>query len=100
VSERKHRTEVYVLRPREYEMAGCACGNEDPDWSEWWGHLWCPKCQIDFIPAHGGVFDGPIPINTAHMMGLCFATVNIATGEITRCCESCNARYPAQIEAA
>lgn len=83
------RTEVYVLRPREYEMGPCVCGNPDPDWSEFQGHVWCPVCQIDFIPEENGVFGGPIPINAAHLMGLCFATINIETNAITPCCETC-----------
>ena len=83
------RTELYVLRPAQYEISGCECGNEDPDWSEFKGHLWCQKCQKDFKPKQSGVFDGPIPINMAHMLGLCFATVNIESGELTKCCETC-----------
>jgi hypothetical protein len=79
------RTEVYVLRPCEYEMAPCDCGNSDPDWSEFQRHLWCSVCEKDFIPKHGGIFDGPIPINSAHLLGLCFATINIETQIVTPC---------------
>lgn len=78
----KRRRWVYVMRPNEYDVAGCPCGNVDPDWSEFAGHLWCQKCQKDFIPEHNGVFDGPIPINAAALMGLNFAQFNIKTGKV------------------
>jgi len=76
------RTHVYVMRPKEYEIAGCKCGNGDPDWSEFKGRLWCQVCQIDFIPEHNGIFDGPIPVNAMKMLGIPLDRYNIATGEI------------------
>lgn len=76
------RTWVYVQRPKKYEIAFHGCGHTDPDWSEYKGHLWCPVCQIDFVPAHGGVFDGPIPINAARLLGLCFDRFNLETQQI------------------
>lgn len=82
MSEIEKRTHIYVLQPREYEISGCPCGNEDPGWSEFKHHLWCEKCQKDFIPESNGVFDGPIPVNACHMMGLCFAEVNLAERRI------------------
>ena len=87
------RTEVYLLRPKEFEISGCpVCGNEDPDWSEFKSHLWCARCEKDFIPESSGVFDGPVPINTAHLMGMCFATIDIETGAISNCpADKCDA---------
>ena len=41
---------VYVMRPRDFEMACCPCSNIDPDWSEFKGHLWCHRCWRDFVP--------------------------------------------------
>lgn len=76
------RTYIYVSRPREYEIAGCDCGNEDPEWSEFTGHLWCARCQMDFIPAHGGIFDGPIPVNGMRLMGIDLRRYNLLTGMI------------------
>jgi len=78
------RTHVYVMRPREYEMSGCECGNEDPDWSEFNSHLWCPKCQIDFISKSAGIFDGPIPVNGMHLMGIDMRRYNIETGQVEK----------------
>jgi hypothetical protein len=82
VADLQKRTHVYVQRPKEYEIAGCECGNQDPDWSEFQGHLWCAECKKDFIPAHGGIFDGPIPVNAAAMLGIDLRRLNLETGEI------------------
>lgn len=76
------RTWVYVQRPATYEIAGCECGNEDPDWSEFKGHLWCAACEKDFAPVHGGVFDGPIPLHTSQMLGMRFDRFNLETQQI------------------
>ena len=78
------RTWCYPQRPSAYEIAPCACGNHDTEWSEYQKHLWCAKCEIDFIPVHNGVFDGPIPIQLAVQMGMSFDRVDIATGKIAR----------------
>ena len=78
------RTWVYVRPPREFEVAGCQCGNEDTQWSEFSGHCWCEKCQKDFVPAHNGIFDGLIPFEIATMMGICFDRIDLATGKLMR----------------
>lgn len=53
------------------------------------GVCWCAECRRDFIPEHGGVFDGPIPVKAAHLLGLCFSRINLKTGVIERerCCD-------------
>ncbi len=76
------RTWVYVQRPASYEIAGCTCGNNDPDWSEFKKHLWCQKCEKDFLPEHNGVFDGPIPVGVATLLGMSFDTFNLETQQI------------------
>jgi hypothetical protein len=82
--ELKKRTHVYVMRPIDYEISGCKCGNDDPDWSEYEHHLWCQKCLIDFIPERDGIFDGPIPVNAMRLLGIPVDRYNIATGEIEK----------------
>ena len=78
-----NREWVYAQRPREYEMSGCpTCGNEDPDWSEFQHRLWCPKCQVDFVPESSGLFDGPVPVNIAQMLGFDLRRIILATGEV------------------
>jgi hypothetical protein len=77
------RTHVYVQRPKQFEISGCQeCGNEDPDWSEYNGMLWCATCQKDFTPEHEGVFGGPIGVELCELLGIYFDRVNIATNEI------------------
>lgn len=78
------RTWVYVQRPCVYDVAGCTCGNEGPDWSEFKGHLWCAACAIDFKPSHSGVFDGPIGTQTAAMLGMSFDRFNLDTQQIEK----------------
>lgn len=68
----KYRTWTYTEPPSAFEISGCDCGNLNTQWSEFKDHLWCDKCNIDFTPKNWGVFDGPIPINCAKMLGLSF----------------------------
>lgn len=80
----KKRKWVYVQQPHEYEMAGCKCGNLETQWSEYEGHLWCDKCEIDFIPEHNGLFEGPIPVTTCEFLGVSFDRVNLDTMQVER----------------
>lgn len=66
------RTWVYTLSPDHFQMAPCKCGKTAHQWSEFKKHLWCDACEIDFIPEHNGIFDGPIPIHTCAMLGITF----------------------------
>ena len=73
----------YVQPPQTYEMAPCPiCGNYEVQWSEYQKHNWCPKCEIDFIPEHAGIFDGPIPVATCAMLGIYFDVFNMETNEV------------------
>ena len=76
------RTWAYLHPPKEFEVAPCECGNTNTQWSEFEGHCWCDQCQQDFVPVHKGVFDGPVQIKTAAMMGIRFDRVILATQEI------------------
>lgn len=76
------RTWAYLEPPKKFEIAPCSCGNEDTQWSEYEKHLWCDKCKIDFIPSAGGVFDGPIPMQVAKMLGFTFAKINLEDKKI------------------
>lgn len=80
--DRAKREWVYAMRPHEYGISGCNCGNTDPDWSEFKGHLWCAKCEKDFKPESDGIFGGPILVNSARLLGIDLRMVNIATGEV------------------
>lgn len=74
----------YVQQPAVYEIAPHDCGHNDAQWSEYDKHLWCPHCEVDFIPSDGGIFSGPIAIGLSTMLGVCFDRVNIATGKVDR----------------
>ena len=78
------RTWHYIQEPNVFEVAPCACGNAHTQWSEYARHLWCEKCQIDFVPSHAGIFDGPIPVNVAAMLGVRFDRMNLLTGNVER----------------
>ena len=83
MSELRKRTHVYCQMPQVYEVAGCP---NNPDhkftWSEFEHRLWCFDCEVDFIPSHWGIFDGPIPLNLTMMMGISFDRLNMETGEL------------------
>ncbi len=86
MSELVRRTHCYVMQPNLYEIDGCPNSTLELEhkvtWSEYEKHLWCFVCEQDFIPAHAGIFDGPIPMGLALTMGLSFDRVNIETGQI------------------
>lgn len=73
---------VYVMRPRDYQIAGCVCGNLDPDWSEYRHMLWCQKCKRDFKPAHDGIFDGPVGVGVSELMGIYFDRIDLKTMQL------------------
>jgi hypothetical protein len=73
------RTWCYIQQPKTFEMAPCECGNVETQWSEYKNHLWCAKCEKDFIPVHTGIFSGPVPIMVSRMLGLHFDRFNIVT---------------------
>jgi hypothetical protein len=82
--ELEKRTWVYVAEPDIFEIAGCPNVGHDHKvtWSEYKGHLWCPDCQIDFIPRHGGLFDGPVSPMACKLMGISLDRLIIGTGKI------------------
>jgi hypothetical protein len=83
-AEPPKRTWHYLSPPSRFEIAPCACGNHATQWSEFAKHLWCDSCNHDFVPEHNGVFDGPIPINAAIMLGMSFDRMNLETGCVER----------------
>ena len=76
---------VYCQQPQIYEVGPCLkCGGYNITWSEFVKHLWCYDCEIDFIPQHWGIFDGPIPLYAAQVMGISFDRIEIATKNIIK----------------
>ena len=77
----ERRAWVYRQRPDVYGIAGCNyCAGNDTDWSEFVGRIWCRRCKREYVPAHNGVFDGPIPIEVARLMGMSFDKVQLSSG--------------------
>lgn len=83
-ASKQKRTSVYVMQPSHFEIPGCACGNNEPEWSEYKEHLWCAKCKKDFVPEHWGVLDGPVGVQTSLLIGLNFDRFNLKTNRIER----------------
>lgn len=80
MSELPKRTWHYVQSPKIFEVSPCSCGNVDTEWSEYKDHLWCDKCQKDFVPEHHGLFDGPIMVKLCQLLGISFDRINLETG--------------------
>lgn len=77
----RYRENCLVQAPAVYEIAPCRfCGGHNTTWSEFKDYIWCFDCEIDYYPEHGGIFDGPIPVHLALMMGLSFDRIEISTG--------------------
>lgn len=83
-AELPKRTWHYLASPASFEMAPCPCGNHVTQWSEFAKHLWCDRCEQDFIPEHAGVFDGPIAVRAAMYLGMSFDRMNLETGCVER----------------
>ncbi len=79
----KKREWMYVQKPQEYSIACDICGGNNLEWSEFDKLIWCYDCEKD-TPGTGGIFDGPIPVQTCQMMGICFDKINIETKEIEK----------------
>jgi hypothetical protein len=78
------RTWCYRQSPAVFEVASCQCGNSKTMWSEFKDHIWCEKCEIDFIPSHYGILSGPIPVKTAELLGVRFDRIILETNKIER----------------
>ena len=75
---------AYILQPVAYGISGCKCGNNNCKWSEYSKHLWCEKCNIDFIPEFDGVFDGPILLHTCGLLGIVFDRYNVRSKRVVK----------------
>lgn len=76
MSSNKKRTWYYVMKPAAYSIRCDKCNGANIDWSEWEGMIWCYDCGID-TEGFPGIFDGPIPITVAGLLGLSFDRYNM-----------------------
>jgi len=78
----KKRKHIYCMHPNVYEIGECVkCDGRNITWSEYVDYMWCYDCNIDYIPEHFGMFDGPIPMGLSEIMGIKFDRVNLKTGK-------------------
>ena len=76
------RKYCYCQHPLAYEISLCPkCGGHNITWSEYENYIWCIDCQIDYIPEHFGIFDGPIPVELAEEFGTKFDRIELDTGK-------------------
>lgn len=79
------RTWYYLQKPGVYGYEPCnSCGNENLQWSEFKDHIWCDQCNIDFKPKYHGVFDGPIGMGAASLMGISFDRFDMVNERVER----------------
>jgi len=79
--ELNKRTWHYVQKPVEYGIECDICNGNNLNWSEYKGKIWCYDCKKD-TKGTGGVFNGPIPINTAQLLGISFDIYNMLKKEV------------------
>ena len=74
----KKRKWCYINHPGAYDIACNKCGGSNLHWSEWEHMIWCYDCEED-VPGTGGIFDGPIPMGIAGLMGFSFNRFYLAS---------------------
>lgn len=77
------RTWHYINSPASFDMHCDKCEGRNITWSEYAHKIWCYDCEVD-TEGFKGVFDGPIPVEGAWMLGLSFDIFNMETGKIER----------------
>lgn len=77
------RTWVYCQNPKDYQMSCDKCGGTNIEWSEFEGHIFCYDCKID-TPGNKGIFDGPIPIHAAKILGMSFDRIDLQTHKLLK----------------
>ena len=94
------RTYCYVQSPANYGIANCPqCDTPPQQYSEYHDRVWCEKCQIDYIPTHFGVFDGPIALEACELLGMSFDRIHIPTGNLERFVPSGETGWWPEVEA-
>lgn len=72
---------IYAQHPAIYSIACDKCGGVHIDWSEYEHQIWCYDCKID-TPGSPGIFDGPIPIGAAEILGVRFDRIYLKTDKL------------------
>lgn len=69
------------MEPTSYEVYCDICKGSNTNWSEYEGLIWCYDCEKD-TRGTGGIFDGPIPIESSELLGITFDKIEISTGKL------------------
>lgn len=73
----------YCQKPGVYEVYCDICAGSNTTWSEYEHMIWCYDCGID-TKGDGGIFDGPIPIELAQLMGMSFDRIRLVDNKILK----------------
>lgn len=73
----------YILHPANFDITCDKCGGTNITWSEYKEHIWCYNCKID-TKGNEGIFQCPIPIREAYLLGLNFDRFNLKTNQVER----------------
>lgn len=80
------RTHCYCQHPSKYDIFCPICGSSNITWSEFEKHIWCYDCEKDILLTRyfAGIFDGPIPMELSHCMGISFDRICLADNSIVK----------------
>jgi len=80
------RVDCYIQEPPSFCISGCPQCQDTKNivWSEFEDHVWCPECEIDYIPEHWGILDGPVCVQICGLMGISFDRFRIDNGAYLR----------------
>ena len=81
MKRRAKRKLMYCQKPATYEIHCDKCNGTNIEWSEFDHCIWCYDCNID-TEGTKGIFDGPIPIHAAYILGMRFDQIVIKTGKV------------------
>ena len=74
---------IYACQPVVYGMSCDKCSGTNITWSEFVGHIWCYNFKLDTL-GNPGIFDGPIPISIAALLGMSFDRISLKTGNVIK----------------
>lgn len=69
MADKKLRTWHYVQNPIKHDICCPECKGHNITWSEYEKHIWCFDCELD-MDNYLSALDGPVPIQTAYMLGI------------------------------
>ena len=72
----------YAYNPKKFGIECDKCSSDNIEWSEFEHKIWCYDCKED-VDGTGGIFDGPIPVQTTQLMlNINFNRINLETNTL------------------